>query len=138
MFSQVTNKIYGMERDISETSARVAQCENNIYRINNDIYDDGLLWTRVRDNGFRLDEVGDIVVSLNASINVFRQAIEELTTRIQVLESAIGASAVERTENPKQKIDLEISEQNDRYIDLDKITNEKGIWELYDENWYNR
>ena len=138
MFSQVTNKIYGMERDISETSARVSQCENNIYRINNDIYDDGLLWTRVRDNGFRLDEVGDIVVSLNASINVFRQAIEELTTRIQVLESAIGASAVERTENPKQKIDLEISEQNDRYIDLDKITNEKGIWELYDENWYNR
>lgn len=137
MFEQATNKIYNMERIISETQSRVAQCENNIYRINNDIYDDGPLWSKVRDNNFKLGEVGDTVVTLDASVNEFRQAIEELTARVQALESAIGASAVERTENQKQKIDLEISEQNG-YIDLDDVKNEKGIWELYDDKWINR
>lgn len=34
---------------------------------------------------------------------------------------------------PKRKTDLEIFEQND-YIDLENIKNEKGIWELYNEN----
>lgn len=137
MFEQATNKIYNMERIISETQSRVAQCENNIYRINNDIYDDGPLWSKVRDSNFKLGEVGDTVVALDASVNEFRQAIEELTARVQALESAIGSSAVERAENQKQKIDLEISEQNG-YIDLDDIKNEKGIWELYDDKWINQ
>ena len=40
---------------------------------------------------------------------------------------------------PDQKTDLEIFDQKVEYIDLDNIReNEKGFWELYDENWWNK
>ena len=50
------------------------------------------------------------------------------------LQASIRAKMNALTENQKEKTDLEIFEQND-YIDLEDIKNEKGMWELYDENW---
>ena len=49
------------------------------------------------------------------------------------LQTNIQAKMDALTENQKEKTNLEIFEQND-YIDLEDIKNEKGIWELYDEN----
>ena len=49
------------------------------------------------------------------------------------LQTSIRAKMDALTENQKEKTNLEIFEQND-YIDLEDIKNEKGIWELYDEN----
>lgn len=52
-------------------------------------------------------------------------------------QANIRAKANALTENQKEKTDLEILKQNG-YIDLEDIKNEKGIWELYDENWWNK
>ena len=70
---------------------------------------------------------------------MFSQITRKIYVKAIILElqASIRAKANALTENQKEKTDLEIFEQND-YIDLKDIKNEKGIWELYDENWWNK
>lgn len=66
---------------------------------------------------------------------MFSQTIGKIYIKAIILglQANIRAKANALTENQKEKTDLEIFEQND-YIDLGDIKNEKGIWELYNEN----
>ena len=70
---------------------------------------------------------------------MFSQTIGKIYIKAIILElqASIRAKADALIENPKEKTDLEIFKQND-YINLEDIKNEKGIWELYDENWWNK
>ena len=62
----------------------------------------------------------------------------EMQANIDELRARMDALTVE----PNKKSDLEILKQNNRnelkYIDLDDVSKEKGLWELYDENWWNK
>ena len=66
---------------------------------------------------------------------MFSQMIGKIYIKAIILElqASMQAKANALIENQKEKTDLEIFEQNN-YIDLGDIKNEKGIWELYNEN----
>lgn len=70
---------------------------------------------------------------------MFSQITREIYIKATILElqASIQAKANALTEKQKEKTDLEIFEQND-FIDLEDIKNEKGIWELYNENQWNK
>lgn len=137
MFSQVTRKIYGMEDSISSHSSRISSCENEIYFIKHNTSDTSPLWSKVNENEFQINELIGTICTLSANVEEATNAIRNLSARMQELEAVIGPQSDAKTAIPNQKTDLEISKQNG-YIDLDDVANEKGIWELYDENWYNR
>ena len=130
MFSEATNRIYKIESDVSAISSRISQCENSIYNIQHDIYDSSPLWSEIDEIKFHLNELIATVHTLSANV-------EDLSARICKLEAAIRPQTDVKTAIPNQKSDLEILKQNS-YIDLEDVKNEKGIWELYDENWYNK
>ena len=78
-----------------------------------------------------------LISDLRADIESLRSCLEDLMVSISQLKAVLEPEADASTENPKEKTDLEIFEQNG-YIDLEDIKTEKGIWELHDENWWNK
>lgn len=143
MFSQVTRKIYGMENDISALSSRTAQCENDIYFIRHRPTEDNPLWNKVNDTEFRLNELIATIDTLHANVEEATKAIKNLSARLQEFEASICADPDATPAIPKQKIDLEISEQNvennNGYVDIDLIDdrNIRKLWE-FNDNWHER
>ena len=78
-----------------------------------------------------------LISDLRADVESLRSCLEDLVASISQLKAVLEPKADASTENPKEKADLEIFEQNS-YIDLEDVKNEKGIWELYDKNWWNK
>lgn len=130
MFTQATSKFYSLDRDINAISSRVSSCESSINRLNNDIYNGGPVWDRLFD-------IENSILSFAEKLATLQEDIELLTASMNEKLSATAPDLNVKSENPKQKTDLEIFEEND-YIDLSDIGNEKGIWELYDDKWYNQ
>ena len=137
MFSQVTRKIYNMEADIAAANSRISQCENSIYHITHDTYNDEPLWNRAVETEYKVGDLTATVFELQAVVEELKTSLEMVKTNILKLQAALEPKTDALTENPKEKTDLEIFEQNG-YIDLKDIKTEKGIWELYDENWWNK
>lgn len=131
MFSQATTQIHNLERDITMANSRICNCENQIYSIKYETYNHSPIWDKIEDIECTLCRMKNQIEELICQI-------EALSANTNELLSTTRTDLAVKPEKPKQKIDLEILEQNSGYIDLDKITEEKGIWELYDENWYNR
>lgn len=137
MFSQVTSKIYNMESDIAAANSRISQCENSIYHIQYDNYRDEPLWNHALETEQKVGNLADTIYDLQVDVEELKSSLEIVKTSLLKLQAAIAPATEVTTENPKEKTDLEIFEQND-YIDLEDIKNEKGIWELYDENWWDK
>lgn len=137
MFSQVTRKIYDMESDIAAANSRITQCENSIYHIKHDTYNDEPLWNRAVDTECKVGDLTATVCKLQIVVEELKTSLDTVKASILELQAALEPKADASTENPKEKADLEIFKQNG-YIDLDDVKTGKGIWELYDENWWNK
>ena len=96
-----------------------------------------------------IGELQHRVCSCEASINKIMEKLENLSMDFSDLKCQIAGEFSELqadldalTVNLNEKCDLEILEQNDsnelKYIDLDEVNKEKGFWDLYDENWWNK
>ena len=84
-----------------------------------------------------------LISDLRADVESLRSCLEDLMASISQLKAVLEPEADASTENPKEKADLEIFEQNieeqhKSYIDLDLIQ-EPGykIGVFDDDNWYN-
>ena len=137
MFSQATREICNIKAEIASINSRVGQCENSIYHIKHDTYDDSSIWCKISESECKTLDNTLLISDLRADVESLRSCLEDLMVSISQLKAVLGPEANASTENPKEKADLEIFEQNG-YIDLENVKNEKGIWELYDENWWNK
>ena len=118
-----------------------------VEKLNHSIYD---LQNRVSECQSKIDQLNNQVYNIQCGKNIeFRDRIDELTADFKDLKCQIVGEVAGLRANldawvvkPNEKSDLEILEQNDRselkYIDLDDVNKEKGFWELYDENWWNK
>ena len=137
MFSQATRELYNMKEEMASINSRVGQCENSIYHIKHDAYDDSSIWCKISEAECKTFDNTILISDLRADVESLRSCLEDLMASISQLRAVLEPEADASTENPKEKADLEIFEQNS-YIDLEDVKNEKGIWELYDENWWNK
>ena len=115
-----------LNHSIHDLQSRVIECESKIAQLNNQVY------------------------NLQYGKNIeFRDRMDELTLDFKDLKCQIVGEVAELRANldawvvkPNEKSDLEILEQNSgnklKYIDLDDVNKEKGFWELYDDNWWNK
>ena len=84
-----------------------------------------------------------LISDLRADVESLKSSLEDLITSISQLKAMLEPEADASTENPKEKADLEIFEQNIEeqhkgYIDLDLIQEpEYKIGVFDDDNWYN-
>ena len=122
----LTYTIEKLNRSIYDLQSRVIECESKIAQLNNQVYN--IQYGRNMKFRDRMDEL-----SLD-----FNDLKYQIVGEISELRADLDAWAVK----PNKKSDLEIFEQNSRnelkYIDLDDVNKEKGFWELYDENWWNK
>lgn len=120
MFGQAESSIENLQHDVSLLTSRLSSVENSIYNMKYNQPDINLIVNQIE--------------TLQAQF----QQICEMQANIDELRARMDALTVE----PNKKSDLEILEQNNRnelkYIDLDDVNKEKGFWELYDENWWNK
>lgn len=126
-----------MKAEMASINSRVGQCENSIYHIKHDAYDDSSIWCKISETECKTFDNTLLISELRADIEFLRSSLEDLISSISQLKAVLEPEANASTEIPKEKADLEIFEQNS-YIDLEDVKNEKGIWELYDENWWNK
>ena len=126
-----------MKAEMASINSRVGQCENSIYHIRHDAYDDSSIWCKISETESKTFNNTLLISDLKADVESLRSSLEDLMASISRLKAVLGPKADASNENPKEKADLEIFEQNS-YIDLEDVKNEKGIWELYDENWWNK
>ena len=122
----LTYAIEKLNHSIHDLQSRVSECESKIARLNNQVYD----IQPGRNMEFR-DRMNELVLDFN-----------DLKCQIAGELSELRADLDAQVVKPDKKSDLEILEQNIRneliYIDLDEVNKEKGFWELYDENWWNK
>lgn len=115
-----------LNTSIHELQSRVSECESKIAQLNNQVYNIQL----GRNIEFR-DRMNELTLDFN---DLKCQIVGEISE----LRADLDAWVVK----PNKKSDLEIFEQNGRnelkYIDLDDVNKEKGFWELYDDNWWNK
>ena len=122
----LTYTIEKLNHSIYELQNRVSECESQIAQLNNQAYN----------------------IQLGRNLEI-KSKMDELTTDFKDLKCQIAGELSELRADldalvvkPNEKSDLEILEQNNRnelkYIDLDEVNKEKGFWELYDENWWNK
>ena len=126
-----------MKAEIASINSRVGQCENSIYHIKHDAYDDSSIWCKISETESKTFDNTLLISDLKADVESLRSSLEDLMVSISRLKAVLAPETDASTENPKEKANLEIFEQNS-YIDLEDVKNEKGIWELYDENWWNK
>ena len=74
---------------------------------------------------------------MNEEYNIIRlqESIKELETCLEMAKVSllrIQSNIKPLIKSQKEKIEFP------NYVDLDNIKNEKGIWELYDENQWNK
>ena len=122
----LTYTIEKLNHSIHDLQSRVIECESKIAQLNNQVYN--IQYGKNMEFRDRMDE---LVLDFN---NLKYQIVGEVAE----LRANLDAWVVK----PNEKSDLEILEQNSRnelkYIDLDEVNKEKGFWELYDENWWNK
>ena len=122
----LTYTIEKLNRSIHELQSRVSECESGIARLNNQVY--GIQPGRNLEFRDRMDEL----------VLDFKDLKCQIVGEVAELRANLDAWVVK----PNEKSDLEILEQNSRnelkYIDLDDVNKEKGFWELYDDNWWNK
>ena len=122
----LTYTIEKLNHSIHDLQSRVIECESKIAQLNNQVY--------------------NIQYGKNME---FRDRMDELVLDFNDLKCQIVGEVAELRANldawnvkPNEKSDLEILEQNSRnelkYIDLDDVNKEKGFWDLYDDNWWNK
>lgn len=122
----LTYTIEKLNHSIHDLQSRVIECESKIAQLNNQVYN----------------------IQYGRNIE-FRDRMDELTADFKDLKCQVAGELSELradldawTVKPNEKSDLEILEQNSgselKYIDLDDVNKEKGFWELYDENWWNK
>ena len=143
MFSQATREIYNMKAEIASINSRVEQCENSIYHIKYDAYDGNSIWCKISEAECKIFDNTLLISDLRADVESLRSCLEDLVASISQLKAVLEPEADASTENPKEKADLEIFEQNIEerakdYIDLDLIPEPRykiGVFD--DDNWYN-
>lgn len=118
-----------LEQSVKELRSRLSQCECQIANLNNYIWGS-------QGPANQISHIRDTVDNLSMDVNDFKN---QLVGEICELRADLNV----QTDNPNKKSNLEILEQNGRkeakeYIDLDDIADGKGLWELYDENWWNK
>ena len=122
----LTYTIEKLNHSIHDLQSRVIECESKIAQLNNQVYN--IQYGKNMEFRDRMDE---LVLDFN---NLKYQIVGEVAE----LRANLDAWVVK----PNEKSDLEILEQNSRnelkYIDLDEVNKEKGFWELYDDNWWNK
>lgn len=143
MFSQATREIYNMKAEMASIDSRVGQCENSIYHIKHDAYDDSSIWCKISEAESKTFDNTLLISDLRADVESLRSCLEDLVASISQLKAVLEPEADASTENPKEKADLEIFEPNidndmKHYVDLDLITEPRykiGVFD--DDNWYN-
>ncbi len=129
MFSQATREFYNIKTQLQENTSRLSSCENQIYHLNNDMYDTGPLWSKVRENESQVNELIETVATLSADISKFAANIQELTMQMQDLKSKLRPDLDAKTVNPKQNSHLEILEEKDPFITPEYyLDREKDYW----------
>lgn len=118
MFSQATDIIRRMEYRIKHLESRTSQTECDIHNIRND---NGLNKTDIQVKMATLkydivNEVGSDITSLKERLCILENAVSELQASMKEFLNVIRAEPSVKSENPKQKIDLEIFEENDPFI----------------------
>lgn len=108
MFTQATTQIYNLQREISTANSRICNCENQIYGIKTETYDHSAIWNKIEDIEYTL-------CGMKHQIEELMSQIEILSANTNELFNAARADLAVKSEKPKQKIDLEISEQNDGF-----------------------
>lgn len=122
---QLENTSIKLQQSIKELTSRISQCEIQISHLNQSLFG-------IRGSSNQLIDLRNSIDYLTEDFNAIRN---QLTGEICELRAQVDALSVE----PNQKTDLEIFDQKVGYIDLDNIReDEKGFWELYDENWWNK
>ena len=85
-----------------------------------------------------IEELRIQISRLQNRMNAVEQSFYDLKHSMEKLNAGLRSEAdvltVPKNENTTQKI----CKENIDYVDLDNLKNEKGIWELYDENWWNK
>lgn len=122
----LTYTIEKLNHSIYELQSRVSECESQIAQLNNQAYN------------IQLERNLEIKSKMNELTTDFKDLKCQIVGEVAELRADLDAQVVK----PDEKSDLEIFEQNGRnelkYIDLDDVNKEKGFWELYDENWWNK
>ena len=122
----LTYAIEKLNHSIYDLQSRVIECESKIAQLNNQVYN-----IQYGKNIEFRDRMDELVLDFN---DLKCQIVGEVAE----LRANLDAQVVK----PNEKSDLEILEQNNRnelkYIDLDDVNKEKGFWELYDDNWWNK
>ena len=143
MFSQATREICNIKAEIASINSRVGQCENSIYHIKHNTYDHRSIWCKSSASECKTLDNTLLISDLRADVESLRSSLEDLIASISQLRAVLEPKADALTENPKEKADLEIFEQNieeqhKSYIDLDLIQEpEYKIGVFDDDNWYN-
>ena len=122
----LTYTIEKLNHSIYELQSRVSECESQIAQLNNQAYN------------IQLERNLEIKSEMNELTTDFKDLKYQIAGELSELRANLDALVVK----PNEKSDLEILEQNSgnelKYIDLDDVNKEKGFWELYDENWWNK
>ncbi len=122
----LTYTIEKLNHSIHDLQSRVIECESKIAQLNNQVYN--IQYGRNIELRDRMDELALDFNDLKCQI----------VGEVAELRANLDAWVVK----PNEKSNLEILEQNDRnelkYIDLDEVNKEKGFWDLYDDNWWNK
>ena len=118
MFSQATDMIRRMEYNLKNLESRTCQIECDVYHIRKD---NGLDGMNIEDKMATvkydiMSTVGSNINTLSDRLSVLEGQVSELQSSVQELLSAICADSNVKTVSPKQKIDLEILEENDPFI----------------------
>lgn len=118
--------ITNLNNSIHDLQSRVIECESKIAQLNNQVYN--IQYGKNIEFRDRMDEL----------VLDFKDLKCQIVGEVAELHANLDAWVVK----PNEKSNLEIFEQNGRnelkYIDLDDVNKEKGFWELYDENWWNK
>lgn len=106
MFGQAERTICNLNTSVQTINSRLSACENSIDTLNNTMYADSPIWSKIYEIEYN-------TASLAEKIAFLQEEIKVLSAQLDEHFSTIGAEPDVKSAIPKQKIDLEILEQND-------------------------
>lgn len=109
-------------------NSRLSACENSIYTLNNTMYADSPIWSKIYEIEYN-------TASLAEKVAFLQEEIKTLSAQLNKHLSAIGAEPDIKPAIPKQKIDLEILEQKSEF-EVDSYTT--PLYYLDDKNYEYR
>lgn len=130
MFGEAERRIMNLDSCMKANTSRISVCENEIYKINNNL-------ARVSnpiDIQSKIDAIECSIAELVERLAGVTASLELLTTTMQEKFDAIRAEASEKTENPKQKIDLEIFEEKSEF-EVDPFITPQYYFDLDDREY---